>query len=277
LYWPTAVELVRVWSVDPNYSHGFIVPVVSLLFAGLAWKRFGIPIRGHVAAGTVTLGAMEILLGLGLHILGWMLGHLLFDVLSLVCVLRGTLLVLGGADANRAFGFAALFLLFMAPLPMAWHQPLAIELQQIVSGLSAYILEACGVATYREGYVIHLSVYSMEVGAACSGLRQLTAVLALGVALGHLANRGAWFTGVLALVSLPVAIVANCARVVITGIIAVLFGPKWAEGVFHTLEGLAVVALAALLIVGVASGLARFHDRWKVKKEPSHDKAENVG
>jgi exosortase len=263
LYWQTAVALAAVWNVDPNYSHGFLVPLISLIFALVAWKRFGSPVRRDVGAGAFLLGMLEIALGLVLHAAGWFAGSLLLDVLSLIFVLRGTLLALGGRPANRAFGFAALFLVFMAPLPMAWYQPLAIWMQQVVSAVSAQLLEICGAAVYREGYVIHLPGYAMEVGQACSGLRQLTAIFALAVAIAHFSRRGRLFRGTLVLLSLPIAIAANCARVLTSGVVMMLFGPRWAEGVYHTLEGLAIVGVAAVLVVAAAAGLAHLEDHFR--------------
>ncbi len=264
--WP---ELIRVWDIDPNYSHGYIVPVASLAFAWLAWQQAGSPVRRVVGVWPTTKGITEVLVGLALHIPAWFLGNLLLDVLSLICVLRGLLLILGGSEANRAYGFAALFLIFMAPLPMRMYQPLAIMMQQWVSGISTEFLTICNIPAYREGYYIHLPGYTMEVGEACSGLRQLTAVLALSVAIGHLSQKTTLYRWSLALLSVPIAIFANCLRVMITGLILIAFGPEWAEGVYHTLEGLVIVGLAAILVVGAAWGLNKIEDWFKRGEQSS--------
>jgi exosortase len=273
LYGRSFAELVASWNRDPNYSHGFLVPLLSLGFAAMAWSRIGAPLRRSVSAKSTGLGLAEIVLGLACHAAAQFLGHLFLDVVGLICVLRGTLLVLGGNDVNKAYGFAALFLVFMAPLPMAWYQPIAILMQGWVSGISAQVLDVCGAAVYREGYLIHLPDYTMEVGQACSGLRQLTAVLALSVALGHLSGRSAAYKWTLALLALPIALAANCFRVVLTGVILMWFGPRWAEGAFHTLEGLVVVALAALFMLLTASALAHLEDSLKQKKSAAPARA----
>ena len=82
------------------------------------------------------------------------------------------------------------------------------------------------------------------------------AILALGLVIGHLSDRGAWFRWTLGLVSLPIAVVANCVRIVLSGLVLVFAGRAWAEGVFHSIEGLAIVGLSALLLLGVAWGLS---------------------
>ena len=262
LYVQTFRDLIEVWNNDPNYSHGFVVPFMALAFAALAWKTHGPPVRRQATLGAAAVGVGEIVFGLLLHVAAWFRAVLLFDVLSMIFILRGLLLVLGGKEINRAYGFSVLFLVFMAPLPMAWYQPLAIEMQHFVSVISSAMLDMCGIPAYREGYFIHVPGYTMEVAEACSGLRQLTAVLALGVAIGHLSGRRTWFRWTLGLLSLPVAVGANCIRVTLSGVIMMLFGREWAEGVFHTLEGLVIVALAAGLIVALAWGLSRLDDRY---------------
>jgi len=265
-YRDTIAALIEVWNLDPNYSHGFMVPVASAIFAGQAWLNHGPPLRRQVPRLAVIKGLAEIALGLLLHVVGWLVANLFVDVLSLICVLRGLLLMLGGSEANKEYGFSALFLIFMAPLPAVWYQPIAIAMQQLVSWISTGFLDLCGVPVYREGYLIQLPGFTMEVGEACSGLRQMTAVLALAVALGHLAKKGTAYTWTLALLSLPIAIFANSVRVLGTGLILIWFGPKWAEGVYHTLEGMVIVGLAAVLVVATAWALGKMNV-WRLERD----------
>jgi exosortase/archaeosortase family protein len=96
---------------------------------------------------------------------------------------------------------------------------------------------------------------------ACSGLRQLTAFLALAVAVGHLSGRTLWFKFALAALSGFVALAANCLRVVLTVAVLLWAGPRWAEGAFHTVEGLVVVGLGLLMLVAAAWGLRFLEDR----------------
>lgn len=262
LYWSLAPKLAAVWDTDPNYSHGYFVPIASAAFAWMIWRDKATPIVApEVDRVTFFTGAAQLAFGLVLQLAMWFVHNLFMQVLSLIIVIRGMLLMLGGKKANTAYKFPALFLLFMAPLPLQWYQPFAIRMQQLVSDVSTVILKALGVPVYQEGYFVFLPGYTMEIAEACSGLRQLIAILALGVAIGHLSGRGAWFRWTLGLVALPIAIAANCLRVVISGLILITFGPKWAEGVYHTMEGLAIIGVSALLLVGVALVLARMEDR----------------
>ena len=278
LYWSSWTELVHVWENNPNNSHGYLVPVLSLFFVWRAWRESGPPIAATVNRGTLAVGVCQLLLGLTLRLASPFVNEPVVSVLSLICVLRGLLVLLGGYDATRRFGFATLFLLFMAPLPVPWYQSLAVMLQQAVSHLSASLLLMVGVPVWQDGYVLRLPGSELEVGAACSGLTQLTAFLALTFAAAHLSSRPMWYKVALVGMSVPIAIAANCLRVTVTGIILMLVGPKWAEGIFHTLEGLAVVGIGMLLLLAFAWGLGKFADRMESRRvTESLGKTENRG
>jgi exosortase len=264
MYWPTVVELVAVWSTDPNYSHGFAVPLFALYLAWSAAKEGG-PCQAGVPGREAVLGFLQVLLGLGLHLCAAFAGQLLLDVLALICLVRGSLLVLGGSAANQRFGLAALFLVFMARLPIKWHQALAGSLQELASQWSCFCFEACGIPVLREGYRLYIPGYTLEVGEACSGIRQLTTALALGAAVGYLLTRRNRYVWLVALAGIPVAVVANCVRVILSGFAVHWWGRDVAEGLLHTLEGVLTMALASLLLVGLAWGLAR----WDRARQPA--------
>jgi len=134
----------------------------------------------------------------------------------------------------------------------------ALTMQHFVSIVSTACLDLLGIAAYRQGYFIHLAGYSMEVGEACSGLRGIMLMLAVSVALGELFQSRLAGRAMLLLLALPMAIAANCLRVTLSGVIMVFFGRRWAEGVFHTLEGLATTLIAAGALFVVALVVARF-------------------
>lgn len=263
IFWNSLVALEKVWSVDPSYSHGYLVPLAAIGFAVLAWRRGRPELAAELSSREMIAGSAEILLGLVLHAVAFLMSLLLLDVIALICVLRGLLLLVGGRSVNAKFGFAALYLIFMAPLPAIWQQPLALGMQHFVSTISAAALEILGITAFRQGYIIQLTDYTIEVGDACSGLRQLTAIIALGIAVGEIYQSSTISRWLLAFLALPVAVGANCFRVTMTGVIMVFFGPQWAEGVFHTLEGLAVTILAAGALMAIAWGLGRLDERWQ--------------
>ena len=92
----------------------------------------------------------------------------------------------------------------------------------------------------------------MSLGEACSGIRQLTAVVALAAALGFLSGRKGWLRWTLLIASVPIAVVSNCLRIMFTGVLAQAFGRRWAEGFFHEAEGMVLVLCSAGLLYGLA-------------------------
>jgi exosortase len=263
LYWPTIVALVEVWNKDPDYSHGFFVIPLSIFFCYLAWQRWqASPARVAVDApqagrGVVTAGA-ETVLGLMLHWVALLFGVLLLDVLSLICVIRAALKITAGAEVNRLFAFPALFLIFMAPLPMLAQQALALFMQQTVAMVATAMLEVLQVPAIREGYMIYLpGAQPMEVGEACSGLRSMTAILALGCAIGFIVNGSRWYSWTVALLAIPMAMFANVLRVVLSGGILMTIGAKYAEGTHHMMQGLVLEGIAAAMLVLAAVGLRK--------------------
>ncbi|MBX3414553.1 MAG: exosortase/archaeosortase family protein [Pirellulales bacterium] len=262
MYRDSFVQLVNTWENDPNYSHGFFIPLVCAYLTYLGWQQVGPPFRANVPRQTVLLGVLEIALGFMIHLAGWFVAQPLFDLLGLVFILRGFLLAMGGNEVSRGYSFAVFFLLFAAPLPMAIYQPLAVFLQELVSVVSTFVLEVLQIPVYREGYKLQLSAGYLEVGPACSGTRQITAFLALGVILAHLSDRGRAYKWVVGMMGLPIAIATNCVRVLVTAFILLLFGREWAEGVFHTIEGLLMLVLGTVLMVATALFLANLDDAY---------------
>jgi exosortase len=261
IFWPLFPELVKSWDTDPNYSHGFLVPFMSLAFAWMAWRDSRVGFSRVVSKREFAEGMLQIVFGFLLHLAMWFTRNFFLDALALVCVLHGLLLVWGGRAASRAYGFSLVFLMFAAPLPIHWYQPVALFLQQLVSQVSTVLLKLLGVPVYQEGYFLHLPGFTMEIAEACSGLRQLVAIVALGVAIGHFSGRGAVFRWSLGLLAIPIAVVANCVRVVVSGVLVMSAGREWGEGVFHAVEGLAIIALSAGLLVFAAWGMARWEDK----------------
>ena len=85
---------------------------------------------------------------------------------------------------------------------------------------------------------------ALDVAEACSGMRLLMAFLALGVAMAYLHYRPLWQRIVLLISTIPIAIICNIIRVTITGFIYVLISPKYAQGIYHDMLGMAMLPLA---------------------------------
>jgi len=265
VWWQQLLRLAEVWDHDANYSHGFVVPIVSLGFAWMAWQSVGPPLARRVGRGPVIGGGYLAIGGFLLHVASWYFDWLLADVVSLIVVLLGLLLMLGGSKALKGYAFATCFLIFMAPWPNVVYTPLAVWMQQLVSGASTWMVQALGLPAYREGFVIHVADHQLEVAQACSGLTALTAVLALSFAIGHVVRRGWWFTSILVVLAWPIAFASNCLRVIVMALVTYYWGPEWISGHWHDIQGLTTIALSAAMML-LAAWLAydvqtRWHSR----------------
>lgn len=232
------------WSTDGNYSHGFLVPLISLYFANQAAARGPVRPGGGAALGAALLaGALAVKLATVVVSVGT-LGDL-----ALVAALAGVCSLLAGAEALRRYGFAIAFLVFMIPMPVALYAAIASPLQLTVSRVASVLLNATGVPVLTEGNMMTLpGGVRMFVAEACSGMRQLTGFLALTAAVAYLSGRPWWYRAAVVVSSVPVAMTANVARVALTGYIMYFVNPQYASGTYHTIEGLFMLGFGLALL-----------------------------
>ena len=258
LYWDILRDLIREWWDDPNYSHGFLVP----LFSGfLVWQR-----RNELATLTPSgswAGLPILLAGLGALILGDLGGENFLMRSSLILVIGGLVLLHLGPAIFRRLLFPLLFLFFMVPLPAIVFNALAFPLQNLAAHNAAWVLDRLGVPVLLDGNILRLSQISLGVTEACSGIRSLVSLLAVAVAWAALTLPGRWGGVALAASVVPITVLANAARVVFTGLISQRFGVEYAQGFLHTFSGWLIFVFAFGCLLGV-HGLIRFiQSRWQ--------------
>jgi exosortase len=250
LYAQVLPDLVRDWWDDPNYSHGFLVP----LFSGyLVWQR-----RQSILAteGRPSLwGLTLIVTGIMSLILGHVGAEAFISRASLIVILAGLIWFHAGWPMLRVLMFPLAFLLFMIPLPAVLFYAVAFPLQGLAAQNAAWILDHMGVPVLIDGNVIHLSHISLGVTEACSGIRSLISLLALALGWAALALPGPVTMAVFGIVTIPITIVANAGRVVVTGLIGQWFGRQYAEGFFHMASGWIIFVFAFMCLVVVDRGL----------------------
>lgn len=234
VFFDDLVHFVSVWTTDENYSHGFLVPLISLYFASRAARGGPAPIEGGMIMGSFLLIAAILLRLITIPLPIPFLG----DVGFLLGMTGGFTLIWGRAALAR-YWFAIGFLGFMIPLPIALYSRIASPLQLLASQAASAVMNATGVPVLCEGN--HMTLpggVQLFVAEACSGMRQLTGFLALTTAMAYLVARPPWQRLLLTASALPIALSANIARVVLTGYIMHFFSARYASGAFHTLEGL---------------------------------------
>ena len=148
----------------------------------------------------------------------------------------------------RAVSFPLAFLIFMIPIPVIIYNQITFPLQLIASRFATFWLEVVHVPVLRDGNVLILSNYSLEVVEACSGIRSLMSLIALAVAYGYLAESRRWVRYRLVVLMVPSAIVSNAIRIMGAGVLAHRFGPRAAEGFLHQFSGWVIFLVALALM-----------------------------
>ncbi len=258
-YAPVYPRMVRDWLGDPNYSHGLLVPLVSAWFLREIWPQLrAAPVRPSA------WGFVLALAGLMLLAAGMFVGELFSSRVSSLVLAAGMILALFGGRVLRLLSLPLGFLIFMVPLPYTVYDALALPLKGLVSRMAAAGINLCGLPVLREGNMILFPNLSLEVVEACSGLRSLTSLVALGTAYAFLFLKAPWQRVVLIAATVPIAVFANVLRVFVTGLLARHMGARAAEGFFHNFAGLAVfgTALALTALLGFLL------DKWSRKGGP---------
>ena len=256
LYLPILIDLVSDWYHDPNYGHGFLIIPVS---AWLIWKKRAV--LKTIPLETGKWGLPVTIASLALFIVGTAGAEFFTTRVSMVGLLFGITLYLAGPRFLREIWFAFFFLLFMIPVPYIIYYSATFPLQLLGSKIAAGVLGVIGIPHLRQGNIIHLSNnYSLEVAEACSGLRSLVTLLALGALLSYLTLKTKWKAMTLFLATIPIAIAANIFRITVTAIGAYGISRKIAEDFLHELSG-TIVFMFSLICLLILSSILRVREK----------------
>ncbi len=273
-------HLVRLWITDPNWSHGFLIPLFSLYFLHqkrrevlsleyvrdplleLLQRRRSSPLRpGQTRANYIGLFFLLLILAFYVFNVVSPAGYAYFRPVAMIAAVGAVVLFLGGWPLVRYTWLPLAFLLFAIPLPRRYYVGLTLPMRHLSAVVATTFLNLIpGLDATTSGAIIEI-IYqgqrlepALDVAEACSGMRLLMAFLALGVAMAYLHDRPKWQRAVLLLSTVPIAISCNIVRVTATGFLHVLAGPQYTQGIYHDALGLAMLPVA----FGVYGALAWF-------------------
>ncbi len=163
----------------------------------------------------------------------------------------GLVLLIAGWDITWRIRWILLFLFLMVPFPGRLHNLISNPLQSWSTSGTFFLLEVFGVTVSQDGNVLVLNgSVPVAVAEACSGLRMLTAFIVVSYVLAYIVKRPRWQKAALVLLSVPIAIVCNLGRLLVTAILFMLTSSETAETFFHDFAGVSMMPLAVLLLVG---------------------------
>lgn len=261
--------LVTQWRGNNEFSHGFLVPFMSLY---LLWAR-----RDRLAsAGIVPDGALGwplTALGLAMLVLGQVGGVAALASVSLLVTLTGGVLVAFGRQVLRVAAFPIAFLIFMIPVWSVLTERLHVPFQLLAANGAVALLDLAGIPAHRQGVLIELPNVTLEVARVCSGINYLIAVLAVGVLVACLYLPGWWRRAAVVGFALAVGALSNSVRVALIGALAYqgFEGPLHGPG--HFLQAMSVSAAGYLAIF---AGLWALAPRGSGRREASIGPAASV-
>ena len=239
-YWPTLAAMVRKWIDDPQYSHGYLVPLFALVLLWLRSDRSETIYWRFDWRGPALL-TLSFLLRCG-NLATWNLEWL--DGTAFVVAVSGIFALVGGSRALDWAWPSVAFLMFMIPLPYRVERILGGRLQGLATDASTFLLQLLGFPAAAEGHTIILRDLRLGVAEACSGLSMLLVFIALAVAFAVVVKRPLIDRLLLVTSALPIALMVNILRISATGVLHVWLGPKVADLVFHDLAGWLMMPVA---------------------------------
>ena len=246
LYAPVLKLLVWQWYYDPDYGHGFLVPLLS---AFLIWQRRDKLRTDSGAAVALGDGDRTRFAGNACCWAAWA-RSCRSPGLSMLGTICGLIVYFAGGAILRAMAFPMAFLLFAIPIPTVVYNEIVFPLQFVASRFATKILETLNLfPILREGNVLVLPGMHLEVVEACSGIRSLMSLLALAAGYGYLVERSVPVRWFLIIAMVPLAIISNGTRVMITALMANYIGPRAAEGFMHEFSGWVIFVVATILFL----------------------------
>jgi exosortase D (VPLPA-CTERM-specific) len=245
-------QLYSSWSIEPEYSHGVLIPLISLF---LLWREREWLRRTELTGSW--LGLPVIAAGLAL----WFVGELatIYTIVQygFLVALYGLVLSMTGVAVFARLWMPLLILVLMVPLPPFLAGSLSLQLQLISSALGVWFIRLAGVSVLLQGNVIDLGAYQLQVAEACDGLRYLFPLMTLAFVVAYFFRAPLWKRALLFATSVPIAIVMNSIRIGVIGVTVDRWGPKMAEGLLHDFEGWVVFMMSTAVLIVVAIALAR--------------------
>jgi exosortase len=236
------VKLVDAWNTESDYSHGFLVIPVAILFLWARWAQ------KPALTGPAWTGLALVVVALVTRLAGSAFFIDSLDGWSLPLWLGGVCWFFGGRKFFLWCLPSLVFLWFMVPLPFRAAGMLSMPLQRIATKFSTWTLQSLGQPALAEGNVIRIGDTQLEVAEACSGLSIFMSIVALAFAYSVLVNPPWWKKLLLFASVLPIALVANAVRVTITGIVYPAMATDASRHLAHDVAGWLVIPLAAALM-----------------------------
>ncbi len=241
---PTLRWLWIQWWTNDFYSHGVLVVPLALY---LGWRLRLPPGRGADAG-------LALLAGMTGGYVAALAGHAMYVAALLWIGMAASLVVVfNGWQALRRLWFPFAFTLLAVPLPFV--EAASLPLSQWVGTAAAAVVRLSGIQVLANGSQISLPQAHLVVGAQCSGLRSLIALITVGALFAYVIQGPSWCRVLIFLSALPLALVGNLGRVVSLIVVASMWGAETAFSFYHHYSGFVFFLLVFVGLIAWARGL----------------------
>lgn len=245
IYIPAIHLLYNVLLIDPYYSHGFVVPLVSLYFVFKFRHIAKIASKDHERHSVYPL-----MISLMVYCIAFLIDFRFLMYVTLVTSLGGLVYYIWGTGVLKVLFFPLSYLFLMLPLPYSFTSAIAFPLQLASSRYAALLLDLFGISALQEGVNIYIPGYSFVIEKGCSGLHSIVALFTLSVLFCYLLQCDLHKKIFLVFSSLPIALVSNLVRIVVVMLVAQIAGKDVAESFFHSFSSVFLFLVAFLLLIG---------------------------
>ena len=252
LYARLVPGLVNDWYTFSPYSYGFLVPVIA---AYMAWQKRGrlknLPISSNY------WGMLTLVFALLLFLVAQVITDSFMMRVSMVLAIAALIQTTLGNRFLKELGFPIFYLALMIPVPYVLVNKIVNFLMFFDAKHAATILQLFGIPVYLESNFLHLPNITLEVADVCSGISSLFALFVLGVFYSSLLPLPTGLKALVTASTVPLAVIANLIRIIVTVGLIYYIGPVVLQSVIHKLHGTFNFLLSFVFLIVLAEFLRK--------------------
>ncbi len=247
VYYPELYSMSLIWASKKEYSHGFLVPLITVY---IMWTK-----RQELCDAVVTpewKGLAVLVIGVFLYIAGNVAFESFVRQISFIVTIIGLIYLLLGKEMLKHLIFPVGYLLFMIPLPYIVMNSVAVRLRLIDATVTFKVLRFFGMPIFQDGANLELPNISLSVADLCTGILSIVAILTLSVFYAYMTQRHFITRLALVFIAIPVAVVSNMVRLIMTTGLAYFFGQRALSSAIHEFHGTVnfLINVALLVLAG---------------------------
>ena len=242
IFAPVGRWLVLEWVSSDYYSHGPLVPLVSLFFAWRVIPR----LERHFD----NRGLMLLSVSMAAYLLALSYRAYYMAALIMIVILAGMAWSYWGWQGLRKLAFPLVFLVFMIPFPFVEASSLPLSL--LTGQIATRLMQTLGLEVSVQGAAVSLANVNLVVGAQCSGVRSIVSLFTLSAVFVYVVE-GTWERKLLLFFSvIPAAIIGNILRVSSLLLVANQWGAEAGFKYYHDYSGFVFFFFVLLTLLSIA-------------------------